>query len=101
MIYKISIIHHDTCGNVWTEDRDPVLYREAPDIVAQWQKMGCPKIMTYRLNGVDIFMHRTASQGEGSWEPNPQFNPARDLRAATKFCFGAFSETHVEQLVIG
>lgn len=88
MIFKVTIIKGDTCGNTWVDD-EPT-YLEANDVVDAWKKLGKQQVCSYSIGKKYIDFSRTPKgKGFGIWENNPEFNWEHDMNKATSFsCVG-------------
>lgn len=88
MIFKITEMGADTCGNEWS-DGEPT-YLEATSAAEAWKKLGKQSVVSYQIGRESIEMSRTPKgAGYGIWELNPEFNWKRDMGRATSFrCSG-------------
>lgn len=81
--FRVSYECADTCGNTWTEDKDPVQYIQAENLAKVWEHFNKPRITKYatRDGGWMSFIRTPKGQGYGIWEDNPNFDFEKELNA--------------------
>ena len=98
MLFSISHMCADTCGNEWKSDK-PTEYMEAASVRELWEHLGSPTITDYWTDDKSVSYWRTPEgQGYGIWEENPEFNFEEVMEDAKAFKFGAFCSTIVSKV---
>ena len=101
-LFVVSYQHGDTCGNTWSEDKDPVLHFQADNISKVWGHLNKPKVTQYttKNNKYVSFVRTPKGRGYGIWEDNPDFAFDRELASnnISSFETGGFFSTIVSEI---